>query len=56
MKDLPLHVWQLLLGTSQCTALFPETSYETAAAAQIIFLHSLYPQMKMVKLYRPNQR
>ncbi len=55
-KDLPLHAWQLLRDTFQCTALFPGTSYETVAVAQINFLRSLYPQMKMVKLYRPNQR
>lgn len=55
-KDLPPHAWKLLLNTFQCTALFPGTSCVTVAAALINFLLSPYPQTKMVKSYRPNQR
>ncbi len=55
-SNSPLHVWPQPQDTFQCTALSRGTSCDTAEVTLVNCPPSPYPQTKMVKLYRPNQR
>lgn len=55
-SNSPLHVWPQPQDTFQCTALSRGTSCDTVEVTLVNFPPLPYPQTKMVKLYRPNQR